>query len=84
MNTQNLNRPTTLAQVNGLDDALVIAGYKDGRKGTPNQTQTDAAYWHGYGNGLVDSGRAPADHIQTQIAGEFNAAMRQQATSLAQ
>lgn len=84
MNTKEIQLPKNLQEIAALDSDLMVTGYTDGLKGKPNQTQTDAAYWHGYGNGLVDSGRAPTDHIQTKIAAEFNAAMRQRTTAAVQ
>lgn len=47
---------TTKEQAEALDDVLCTKGYRHGLRDTPDTTQTEQAYWHGYFNGQVDGG----------------------------
>lgn len=60
---------TTIAQLDALDDDLILAGYRAGLGFQEvNYTQKDQAYWHGYLNGQVDRGLAPISPEQQQLA----------------
>lgn len=57
--TEPWKKFTTLAELDALDDDLVVAGYRAGLRNEPDHSQTTQDYWHGFGNGQIDSGRAP-------------------------
>lgn len=59
---------TTLEQVDALDDDLLVAGYLAGLGDKPDCTQKSQSYWHGFNNGQVDSGKAPACYEQRELA----------------
>lgn len=40
-----------------LDSNEIVEGYNDGREGFPCSGNRSRAYWHGWQNGMVDSGR---------------------------
>ena len=50
-------------------DAEVVAGYRAGLKGeTEPNPNASYPYWHGWRNGLVDSGRVSKDGAQAELA----------------
>jgi hypothetical protein len=51
-----------------LDDAEMVEGYKDGFAGFPCGDNRSRSYWHGWRNGMVDSGRAKTDAAQMLLA----------------
>lgn len=59
---------STAAELATLDDAEIISGYRDGLRGEPepgnNRTRS---YWHGWRNGMVDSGRRASDWAQRAL-----------------
>ncbi len=60
---------TTLAELMMLDDDDVAAGYQAGLDGAPPPaSDRSRGYWHGWRNGLVDSGRQPADQAQLALS----------------
>lgn len=59
---------TTLAQVDALDDDLLVAGYRAGLNNQPDYTQKSQAYWHGFNNGQVDGKHAQASSEQMELA----------------
>jgi hypothetical protein len=59
---------TTSAEADALDSDQVVAGYRAGWRDQPNYTRTEQAYWHGYLNGQVDSGRMEASPAQRAVA----------------
>lgn len=60
---------TTLVELMMLDDDDVAAGYQAGLEGAPSPaSDRSRAYWHGWRNGLVDSGRRPADAAQLALS----------------
>lgn len=66
----------TLAELDALDDNLCVMGYMHGRDNTPDYTQRDKAYWHGYLNGEVDAGRVPISTEQQRLAALYVARSR--------
>ena len=50
---------TTLEELDALDSDLMMRDYLHGFKSTPDYTQRDRAYWHGYLNGRVDCKAMP-------------------------
>jgi hypothetical protein len=59
---------TTLEEVDALDNDLLVAGYRAGLSDQPDYTQKSQAYWHGFNNGQVDSGRTQASEEQRLLA----------------
>ncbi len=61
----------TLEELDSLDEKALVRGYFAGRSGDANYSETDKAYWHGYLNGLVDSGKSSPSGAQRQLAAEY-------------
>ncbi len=60
---------STLVELMMLDDDDVAAGYSAGLDGAPPPaSDRSKGYWHGWRNGLVDSGRRPADAAQLALS----------------
>ena len=59
---------TTVKQLDALNIDLVVVGYRAGFKNTPNYTERDQAYWHGYLNGQVDGGFMQSSVEQQELA----------------
>lgn len=59
-----------------LDDAEIIEGYLDGRDGLPCGGNRSRSYWHGWRNGMVDSGRMGAAPEMSALAADFLAQAR--------
>lgn len=62
---------TTKEQAEALDTNLCIEGYLAGLKSVPNYTQKEQAYWHGYMNGQVDSGKMTISEEQQMLASDY-------------
>lgn len=68
----NYDPISTLAQLDALDDDLILAGYRAGLGfKAVNHMEKDPAYWHGYRNGQVDCGLEPPSPQQSQLSREF-------------
>ena len=67
---------TTLEELDALDSDLMVRGYLHGFKTTPDYTQRDPAYWHGYLNGQVDCGAVPKSNEQAELARVYVARCR--------
>lgn len=51
-----------------LDDDEVVEGYRDGLRGEPEPNgNRSRSYWHGWRNGMVDSGRRKSDKHQREL-----------------
>ena len=59
---------TTVEECEALDRDVMVKGYRAGYANTPDYTQRDKAYWHGYMNGQVDGGFMPASPEQQELA----------------
>lgn len=59
---------TTMAELEALDEAAILAGYRAGSDNAPDYTRKDQAYWHGYLNAEVDRGRVPISLEQMELA----------------
>jgi len=60
---------TTLADLDSLDDAELLEGYRDGRAGEPEPgNNRSRSYWHGWRNGAVDGGHRDKDLAQSELA----------------
>jgi ribosome modulation factor len=61
----------TKADLERLDDDEILAGYLAGLSGESEPgSDKSRAYWHGWRNGMVDSGRAQIDCAQVRLARE--------------
>ena len=59
---------TTVEALNQLDSDLMVKGYQAGYANTPDYTQRDQAYWHGYLNGQVDGKHMQISDQQRELA----------------
>lgn len=59
---------TTVKQLDALNVDRMVAGYRAGFKNTPNYTERDQAYWHGYLNGQADGGFMQNSIEQQELA----------------
>jgi hypothetical protein len=60
---------TDPAELDGLDDADLLEGYRDGRAGEPEPGDNRSiSYWHGWRNGAADGGHRPIDAAQRELA----------------
>lgn len=59
---------TTVEQLDALDSDVMVIGYRAGFRNTPDYTQRDRAYWHGYMNGQVDGHHMPIADEQRRLA----------------
>lgn len=67
---------TTLAELNALDQDEILRGYRAGFNDAAAFTERGRGYWHGYLNGLADSGRAQPSPEQMALAREHSNAAR--------
>ena len=62
----------TKEQAQELDEELCVKGYLTWLKDwQPDYTQKEQAYWHGYMNGQVDSGKMPPSITQIMLAADI-------------
>lgn len=62
----------TQADLATLDGDEVVEGYRDGLRGEPEPgNNRSRAYWHGWRNGMTDSGRRQGDAAQRRLVHEF-------------
>ncbi len=62
---------TTLIDLDSLDDAEVLVGYRDGLEGDQEPGDNRSlSYWHGWRNGRVDGGHTLKDAAQARLARE--------------
>jgi hypothetical protein len=62
---------TTKAELELLDESDMVAGYMAGFAGEPEPgSDKSRSYWHGWRNGMVDSGREQIDAAQQMLARE--------------
>lgn len=60
-----------------LDEGDVVAGYMAGLNGEPEPgSDRSRSYWHGWRNGMMDSGRVEKDAEQANLAAEIVRAQR--------
>lgn len=58
----------TAADLATLDDDEIVEGYRDGLRGEPEPgNNRSRSYWHGWRNGMVDSGRRRSDEHQRAL-----------------
>lgn len=55
-----------------LDDGDVLEGYLDGVSGSAEPDSTRSrGYWHGWQNGMIESGRLPPTSAYVQLKNAF-------------
>lgn len=59
----------TYSDVEAMDGDKVVEGYLEGFDGKPMPADRDK--WHGWRNGMVDSGRAVVDEHQRKVAADY-------------
>ena len=63
---------STIEDFRTLDEADVLLGYMDGFDGAAAPgSDRSRSYWHGWRNGMVDSGRCSPDDAQHALAALF-------------
>ena len=60
----------TITDLDSLNSDEIVKGYLLGLHGEPEPTES-RALWHGWRNGLTDSGRMEKDKSQKQLAHEY-------------
>lgn len=71
----------TVADLDTLSDDDILAGYRAGRDGDPEPGHNHGrAYWHGWRNGMMDSGRLKHDTASSQLVTEYAARERARTT----
>lgn len=69
----------TLADLDTLDAAQIVEGYRAGRDGDPEPgNNRSRAFWHGWRNGRVDGGHDTPDDAQRALAAAYVAKARMQ------
>jgi len=69
MSFDDPRRPVLLASdLERLDSDEVIEGYNDGHEGFPCSGNRSRSYWHGWQNGMVDSGRMEKNVFMSLLA----------------
>jgi hypothetical protein len=62
----------TVADFKTLDDGEILEGYLDGFSGEPRPNSGHSrSYWHGWRNGMIESGRKLPDLAYQQLANDF-------------
>lgn len=72
----SFNDITTVEQLNELNSDDMVRGYRAGYSNTPNFTEKDRAYWHGYMNGQVDGGHMQSSRTQQELARAYVRSLR--------
>ena len=78
----------TVEELRQLNEDDIVTGYRAGLKNSPDFSQRDRVYWHGFLNGMVDGCHAKSTPQQDELARQYVASgalredvMRWQATS---
>jgi hypothetical protein len=73
----NFEPVRTKADLETLDEAEIVAGYLEARRGDPEPgPNRGRAYWHGWRNRMIDYGELPHDEAAEQLAHEVVGARR--------
>lgn len=71
MSDDDRRRPvSSVADLNTLDEAEIIEGYRDAFDGGDCGDNRSRSYWHGWRNGMMDRGRMPKDEHAAALAHE--------------
>ena len=60
-----------MLELQSLDEGLLVKGYHAGFKNAADFSMRDAAYWHGYFNGMVDGKHMQGTPEQYRFAREY-------------
>lgn len=67
----------TVEAFHTLDDGEVLEGYMDGFEGAPEPNSARSrSYWHGWRNGMIESGRVPPDDAYITLESAFESIFR--------
>ena len=62
---------SSVRELDVLDDDDCVAGYLAGLDGAPEPgSDKSKSYWHGWRNGMMDTGRLPHDEAARNLAAE--------------
>ena len=65
----NFEPVRTVADLETLDDAEILAGYLEAKRGDPEPgVNRGRAYWHGWRNAMMDFGEIEIDSAARQLA----------------
>ena len=68
----NFEPVRTVADLETLDDAEILAGYRETRRGDPEPgLNRGRAYWHGWRNRMIDLREIDGDDASAKLAHEF-------------
>jgi len=71
------DRIVTLRDLANQDPAEMLSGYRAGLNGDPEPgSDKSRGFWHGWLNGMVDSGRREKDQAQAILAARYSEAAR--------
>ena len=63
---------STVADLDLQDSKEMVDGYRDGLNGTHEPgSDKSRSYWHGWRNGMRDTGRIPSDSAMDNLAEEY-------------
>ena len=73
----NFEPVRTVADLETLDDAEILAGYLETKRGDPEPgINRGRAYWHGWRNRMIDLGEIQGDSASWQLAHEYVQTMK--------
>ncbi len=59
----------SVSELDALDDRDVLSGYEAGRNGREEPSiEFNRSYWHGWRNGMMDSGRMKGEAASAKLA----------------
>lgn len=77
----NFVQVTTLADLDALDDAEVVAGYLSAERGDPEPGENRGrAFWHGWRCRMMDFGEIPVDAAHADLVRAYVARSRSGST----
>ncbi|MDR2112883.1 MAG: hypothetical protein LBQ62_07275 [Candidatus Accumulibacter sp.] len=63
---------SSITELAVIDEGECVAGYLAGLHGEPEPFNVKSkSYWHGWRNGMMDTGRLPHDEAARNLAAEF-------------
>lgn len=67
--TEKFEPVRTLEELDTLNSEMMVAGYMAGRKGYPEpEIECGKSFWHGWRNGMIDTGRMQQDDASLTLA----------------
>jgi hypothetical protein len=73
MSGETMRAPVeTVAELDTLDDAEILEGYRDGFAGEAEPgNNRSKSYWHGWRNGAMDKGHLKLDAAARELARQY-------------